>query len=72
MRDGPSRSCPACGKTVIRQAGLYRCTCGKSFDGDLPARPRERRSDTYTSTDNQSWLVPIDGRPVPLDRRIKD
>ena len=67
----PYRNCPSCNKAVVRKAGLYRCECGKSFEGDgLSYRePTERRSDTYS--DPQPGIMPIDGRAVPLTRRIK-
>lgn len=70
MKLQPSRHCPACGNAVVRAAGLYRCKCGKSFDGDTYHEPHKPiRSYDRASPDTN--FAPIDGRPIPLDQRIK-
>lgn len=65
-------NCPRCGKAIIEAAGLFRCPKDGGFstyayDGryDRPLAPREKFNTDPTIT------PPIDGRPIPLDRRIK-
>lgn len=67
----PHENCPHCGKPVARKAGLYRCaTCRESFSPNASA-PIERRSDTYSDNIIGQWSRPIDGRAIPIDRKIK-
>lgn len=65
--------CPRCGQTIIEAAGLFRCPKDGGFETALHEsrydKPMTRREREYQYDPGQ--LPPIDGRPIPLDRRIK-
>jgi ribosomal protein L37AE/L43A len=67
----PTRHCPSCGKPVIRAAGLYRCKCGRSFDGDGDLPIASSLPHSYNRSSPDQNFAPIDGRAIPLTRRFK-
>lgn len=67
----PLVTCYACGAGVKSAAGLYRCQrCGASPQryptAMLPPSPRE-----LFAAEDPTRTKPIDGRPIPIDRRVK-
>jgi ribosomal protein S27AE len=67
-------NCPSCGKATLPAAGLYRCTCGKSWADDYfeahdyatkPLPPRDQPNEERVR------MRPIGGRPVSVDKVIK-
>lgn len=66
--------CPRCGCSVTEAAGLFRCPHCGGFNpypthdrySRLPVPPRE-----HFAAEDPTKTKPIDGRPMPIDRRIK-
>lgn len=78
MRATRPSECPRCGRTITPRAGLYLCDEDGMFGMDDYFRrdtgstilgPGSRMMRSPPDADDAP-ATPIDGRPIPLDRRL--